>query len=96
MSQMFWGMTVINVIEYEPAEVSIFTSRNPHTKSCDRVLLDIQVKTVLYSYPEKGDLSIEAPRVLLERNGNPDRRGHGELQFLIRTWQNGLWTKGTP
>ena len=29
-----------------------------HTTSCDRVLLEIQVKTLLYSHPEKGVLSI--------------------------------------
>ena len=32
---------------------SIFASRNPHATSCDRVLLDIQVKTLLHSHPKK-------------------------------------------
>ena len=35
---------------------TIFASRNPHTTSFDRVLLDIQVKALLYSHPEKGVL----------------------------------------
>jgi hypothetical protein len=34
-------------------EHSLFAARNPHTTSCDRILLDMQVKTPLHSHPKK-------------------------------------------
>jgi hypothetical protein len=40
-------------------ELSICTSRNPCRTSCDRVLLDIQVKALLYSPPKKEFLSVQ-------------------------------------
>ena len=46
------GMKVISVIPL-PHKFFIFASRNRGTTSCGRVLLDIQVKPLLYSHPKK-------------------------------------------